>query len=181
MLVAEVVAQHTDKKLDFGGWDGDEIVNVWARELRVLITARDVDADTKIEDEDDNSSPMSGTTAIPTVTGDAGLPAAPIPHASYDSDDSLTGYASPSSRSASPTQSELEEVEQDPTLRVGVKKIPRPVYLIQLGELVRNTSGLKSDETEQEADKVEMALNCGEQLIRQKQNYGVELGTLQEV
>ncbi|KAG1859114.1 hypothetical protein C8R48DRAFT_674099 [Suillus tomentosus] len=46
------------------------------------------------------------------------------------------GYASPtSSRSVSPTPSELDEMKKDPILRVGVKKIPRPVYLAQLGEM----------------------------------------------
>jgi telomere length regulation protein len=101
-------------------------------------------------------------------------------NAGFDSDDSLTGYASPtSSRSASPTPSELEEIEQDPTLRVGIKKIPRPVYLAQLGELVRSTSGVQNNDNNQEADKIEMALDCGEELIRKKQYYGVELGMLQ--
>jgi telomere length regulation protein len=96
-----------------------------------------------------------------------------------DSDDeSLQGYASEenSDRAPSPTPSELEEIEKDPTLNVGVKKIPKPVYLAQLGELVRSTSaGLKSAEND-EPDKIEMALNCGEDLIRRKRNFGMELG-----
>jgi telomere length regulation protein len=196
MLVAEVVAHRAGKKLDFGDWDGDDTGKPWARELRLLITARDVDADIEVEDEadDEEQSPLSteaesvGLKEIFTEGAhqhSEGVKVSPGPkpvvstaNAGYDSDDSLTGYASSSSRSTSPTPSELEEIEHDPTLRVGIKKIPRPVYLVQLGELVRSTSGLKSNESEQEADKIEMALNCGEELVRKKQGYGVELGML---
>ncbi|OBZ75699.1 DNA replication checkpoint protein tel2 [Grifola frondosa] len=98
------------------------------------------------------------------------------PVSGYDSDDSLTGYASPSSsRSASPTPSELEEIERDPTLRVGIKKVPRPVYLAQLGEMVRSTSGLKGGDEDMEARKIEVALEVAEELIRRKSGYGTEL------
>lgn len=93
-------------------------------------------------------------------------------------DDSVQGYSSEedSDRAPSPTPSELEEIEKDPTLNVGVKKIPKPVYLAQLGQLVRSTNvGLKSAEND-EPDKIEMALNCGEELIRRKRNFGMELG-----
>jgi telomere length regulation protein len=194
MLVAEIVAHYANKNLDFGNWDGEDSAKPWARELRQLITARDIDADTKIEDEDEEPTPSSSEQPVhldELFTDSARQPSdgvnvlpRPTPvmltaDAGYDSDDSLTGYASVSSRSASPTPSELEEIKHDPTLSVGIKKIPRPVYLVQLGELVRSTSGLKSDNSEQEADKIEMALNCGEELIRKKQSYGVELGKLQ--
>jgi telomere length regulation protein len=188
MLVAEVVAHRADKKLDFGDWDGDGTGKAWTRELRFLITARDIDADIDIEE------PALSSNTVDSVVKEICTDSAPQPfdnlkethrqlpivataNTGYDSDDSLTGYASPSSRSTSPTPSELEEIEHDPSLRVGVKKIPRPVYLAQLGELVRSTSGLNSNEPEQEADKMEMALNCGEELIRKKQGYGMELGT----
>jgi len=193
MLVAEVVAQRANKKLDFGTWDGDDMGKPWARELRLLITARDVDID--IEFEGEAEEPVSLSSDADVVVEEISTEGAhqhidsvkvasrlklvvSTANAGYDSDDSLTGYASLSSRSASPTPSELEEIERDPTLRVGVKKIPRPVYLVQLGELVRSTSGLKTDESEQEADKIEMALNRGEELVRKKQGYGVELGML---
>ena len=188
MLVAEVVAHHANKELNFGNWDGDDTGKPWARDLRQLITARDIDADIKIEDEDEEPVVLS-TVVLDEISANrtrhhpesVKVSSQPTPivltaDAGYDSDDSLTGYASASSRSTSPTPSELEEIEHDPTLGVGVKKIPRPVYLVQLGELVRSTSGLKSDNSEQEADKIEMALNCGEELIRKKQSYGVELG-----
>jgi telomere length regulation protein len=67
-------------------------------------------------------------------------------------------------------------MEKDPTLNVGIRKIPRPVYLSQLGELVRSTTaGLKSGENE-EPQKIEMALGCGEELIRRKRAFGSELG-----
>jgi len=193
MLVAEVVAQRADKHLDFGGWDGDDAGKLWARELRLLITTRDIDADIdvdiKIEGQNEIPALFSSALAVPLAeistagaclqSDGANVSSRPIPvtlaDVDFDSDDSLTGYASTSSRSTSPTPSELEEVERDPTLRIGIKKISRPVYLVQLGELVRRTSGLKSDDTEQEADKIEMALNCGEELIRKKQGYGMEL------
>lgn len=188
MLVAEVVAHLSDKKLDFGDWDGDGMGKSWTRELRFLITARDIDAD--IDMEEPVLLPNTADSVIEEICTDSArqpsdnlkeayrqLPVVATANAGYDSDDSLTGYASPSSRSTSPTPSELEEIEHDPSLRVGVKKIPRPVYLAQLGELVRSTSGLNSNEPEQEADKMEMALNCGEELIRKKQGYGMELGT----
>lgn len=197
MLVAETVAHRAGKKLNFGDWDGGDNGKPWARELRLLIGARDIDVCIDIEDETENEEPASlsnkaediGLKKISTKgarqhsavvkTTPRRKPVLSTARAAYDSDDSLTGYASASSRSTSPTHSELEEIERDPTLCVGIKKIPHPVYLVQLGELVRGTTGLKSDESKQEADKIEMALNSGEELIRKKHNYGVELGTLQ--
>jgi telomere length regulation protein len=182
MLVAEIVAERVGKKLDFGDWEGDDAGKPWAREIRQLVAARDLDADDSIDVK----------TEIGNIEG-RGIEETPSPSASkdtepsrsqpialgtgYDSDDSLTGYASPSSsRSSSPTPSELDEIAKDPTLGVGVKKIPRPVYLAQLGEMVRSTGGLKADDDNQEADKIEMALNCAEELIRKKRTYGTELG-----
>jgi telomere length regulation protein len=101
------------------------------------------------------------------------------PSDGHDSDDSLTGYASPpSSRTPSPTPSELAEIERDPTLRVGRAKISRPVYLAQLGEMIRGTSGLKTDQENQEAEKIEIALDVAEELIRRRRGYGTELGRL---
>lgn len=191
MLVAEVVAQRTGKTLQFDDWDGDEYNKPWARQVRQLINIRDVDAqdlDIEIDEEPSDTNDTEFTEEIVTegakqqvgtTQGTKPKPVITRAAVDYDSDDSLTGYASPSSsRSASPTPSELEEIEHDPTLGVGKKKIPRPVYLVQLGELVRSTSGTKSNEADQEADKIAMALDCGEDLIRRKRAYGVELGML---
>lgn len=181
MLVAEVVAQMTNKKLAFGDWDGDDSGKPWCRQMRKLIKARDIDADIVILETNLREVHVDATTSETPVTEAAS--AAPekatfiTPETGYDSDDSLTGYASPdSSRSASPTPSELEEFEKDPTLNVGVKKVPRPVYLAQLGDLVRGTGMKLGSDEPQEVDKMEMALNCGEELIRKKRGYGTELG-----
>lgn len=185
MLVAEVVASRVGKNLNFDDWEGDDDDRVWARHLRQLCSQRDIDFEPLHEDDtvqandgepshDLTAEVMSMTAARQGSVAGTGMLARRI--ADYDSDDSLTGYASPSSsRSPSPTPSELQEIEKDPTLRVGQKKIPRPVYLAQLGELVRN-SGVGSSEQDQEADKIEMAMNTGEELIRRKRDYGTELG-----
>jgi telomere length regulation protein len=93
----------------------------------------------------------------------------------HDSDDSLTGYASQSS-SRSPSPSELAEIERDPTLRVGRTKVSPPVYLAQLGEMIRGPSGLKTDQENQEAERIEIALDVAEELIRRRRGYGTELG-----
>lgn len=179
MLVAEVIAQMTNKKLAFGDWEGDDSGKPWCRQIRDLIKFKDVDADlTVLEDTepystiDEIKSPAFTETSTPPTKATF-----VSPEAGYDSDDSLTGYASPpSSRSASPTPSELEEIEKDPTLNVGVKKVPRPVYLAQLGDLIRGTGSKLGSNEPHEADKIEMALNCGEELIRKKRDYGTELG-----
>lgn len=182
MLVAEVVAQRAGKKLDFGDWDGDDSGKPWAREMRVLIKARDVDSNlevleiTQAEESQVEEISTVGARQKSINTEPQRAVFADIP-TGYDSDDSVTGYASPpSSRSASPTPSELDEIEKDPTLRVGIRKIPRPVYLAQLGELIRGSPGLGPKDEGHEADKIEMALNCAEELIRKKKDYGTELG-----
>lgn len=191
MLLAEIVSSRVGRSLDFGDWDGDNDGRGWAREMRELCTRRDADSQPLFEDEDDTGiheavssndgienipvqnwrlesevagSQLSGTRRI-EIGADRG----------YDSDDSLIGYASPSASSSSPTPSELLEIEQDPTLHVGAKKVPRPVYLTQLGALVRGTDGLNSEEKNHEAEKIEMALTVGEDLIRRKRDFGTEL------
>ncbi|KAF8270409.1 telomere length regulation protein-domain-containing protein [Lactarius quietus] len=159
MLVAEEAAHRTGKELDFKDWDGDDGGKPWAREVRQLFAHKDVDVqeyqlavEEIIEEEafepPDESAQISQSSATPPED--------------YDSDDSLTGYAAPSSRSPSPTLSELAEI------------VP-PVYLVQLGEMIRGTSGLKTDQESQEAEKVEIALNVAEELIRRKRGYGTEL------
>ena len=180
MLVAEEVARGAGKKLDFDDWTGEQHGRGWCRQIRALIKARDADADVDLVPDPDDGSDSARTHAENT-----GEPARPgvsgkvvIQDVGYDSDDSLTGYASPtpSSRSASPTPSELEEIEKDPSLNVGRKKVARPVYLAQLGEMVRSTSGLRSEQEDVEAQKSEVALNVAEELIRRKRAFGTELG-----
>lgn len=192
MLVAEIVASRAGKTLDFGDWDGHEDGKDWAKAVRELCSQRDVDFEASYDDgevsqahdepfsdeaEKIDSGSVSSMLDVVKATTPGNGKITIRQETKYDSDDSLSGYALPSSSlSSSPTPSELEEIEKDPTLLVGVKKIPRPVYLTQLGELVRGTSGLKSSEESQEADKIEMAINVGEDLIRRKRDYGTELG-----
>ncbi|KAI8998869.1 telomere length regulation protein-domain-containing protein [Trametes punicea] len=177
MLVAEEVARAAGKSLNFGEWDGDDQGRAWCRQLRELTQACDVDVDEQPEELETIPAPE----LQPVVEDSAPQPAKAkatmvVLTAEHDSDDSLTGYASPaSSRSPSPTPSELEEIEHDPTLRVGVKKVPRPVYLAQLGELIRPTSGLQGGDEQVTATKIEVALDVAEELIRRKSGYGTEL------
>ncbi|KAL7283187.1 hypothetical protein ACG7TL_002613 [Trametes sanguinea] len=172
MLVAEEIARAAGKSLDFGEWEGDDQGKVWCRQVRELIKACDVDAEEPAEEPEeahvDEPLPEHG---VPQPVAQ-NKPPIEIATPGYDSDDSLTGYASPvSSRSASPTPSELEEIERDPTLRVGVKKVPRPVYLAQLGELIRPTSGVQGGDEQLTATKIEVALEVAEELIRRKSGY----------
>ena len=182
MLVAEEVAHQTGKALDFKDWDGDDGGKPWARSVRQLLCGKDADAEMldddegcKLEVEEILEEVAFAPTSEPVQTS---RPVC-VPSEDPDSDDSLTGYASPpSSRSPSPTPSELAEIEKDPTLRVGRTKISRPVYLVQLGEMIRGPSGLKTGEDNQEADRIEIALDVAEELIRRKRGYGTELGRL---
>ncbi|KAH9952216.1 telomeric DNA binding protein [Amylocystis lapponica] len=181
MLVAEEVARAAGKKLDFGDWEGDQHGRSWCRQIRELVKERDVDADVAVAvgiSEPGILENQQPATDIPFKTHpEVKRPARPtVRDVEYDSDDSLTGYASPSSsRSPSPDPSELEEIENDPTLRVGHKKVVQPVYLAQLGEMVRNTSGLKAEQEDMEPQNVEVALNVADELIRRKRAYGTEL------
>ncbi|EIN07826.1 hypothetical protein PUNSTDRAFT_126727 [Punctularia strigosozonata HHB-11173 SS5] len=177
MLLAETLAQRAGKALDFGAdvWSGDE----WAARMRALTSARDVDA--PLSNEADDSDEESG--AEPVRNNAPASSAHPptsrkitVAASGYDSDDSLTGYASPpSSRSPSPTPSELEELAREPTLAVGAPKVSRPVYLLQLAELVRPTSTLKEPEPREAAERIRVALDVGEELVRRKAAYGSEL------
>ncbi|KAI9510400.1 telomere length regulation protein-domain-containing protein [Russula earlei] len=179
MLVAEEVARRTGKELDFKDWDGDDGGKPWTRSVRNLLCEKDADAEILGDDEgheiaiEEIMEEDAFESASEPVQSSPPFRARPDGH---DSDDSLTGYASlASSRSPSPTPSELAEIERDPTLRVGRTKISRPVYLAQLGEMIRGTSGLKTDQENQEADKLEVALDVSEELIRRKRGYGTEL------
>ena len=178
MLVAEEVARAAGKILDFGEWEGDDQGKQWCRQMRDLIKQCDADADSWVEPEEPTSSPrltpsVADVPEITTITHTE--PQEPLP--GYDSDDSITGYASgASSRSASPTPSELAEIEHDPSLRVGVKKVARPVYLAQLGDMVRSSAGLQRGNEQDTATKIEVVLEVAEELIRRKSGYGTELG-----
>ncbi|KAJ7632433.1 telomere length regulation protein-domain-containing protein [Roridomyces roridus] len=170
MLAAEVVAHLSGKKLDFGDWEGDEGGKAWARQVRHLLTARDLDAELVEEEVQEELDIQEIST--PGIQSSTPIP----PETAYDSDDeSLSGYVSQSSsRSNSPTPAELAEIEKDPTLGVGAKKVPRPVYLAQLGALIRPHGSLKVDENQQ-ANELEMGIDCAEELIRKKKGYGTEL------
>lgn len=189
MLVAEEVARASGKTLDFGGWDGNGESREWFRQLRDLVEKKDADANMEEVSEvaPTKTQPAEVLPAATTLGASdnekRAQPAkqtASVAQSGYDSDDSLTGYISSpsSSRSPSPTPSELAEIEKDPTLNVGQPKIVRPVYLAQLGEMIRPTTGVRSDVEQGEVERQEMALNVGEELIRRKRAYGTELGRL---
>jgi telomere length regulation protein len=184
MLTAEVIADLCNKKLNFDDWDGDDSEKPWCRDLRQLLKARDVDANVNFLDNEEGSVIVEEiSTPLPTTFTSVGegqrATFVPKP-GGYDSDDSMIGYASPpSSRSGSPSPSELAEIEKDPTLNVGIKKVPRPVYLAQLGDLFRGSGPNVNANDPHDADKIEMALNTAEELIRKKRGYGTELGRIE--
>lgn len=202
MAVAEEVAKLSGRKLEFGGWEGEKDGRTWIRQLRELIKARDadvVDAPPKAE-EANAARPSAQSPLLPThrkpheeqvgakrdaMARDDKNGTRPIIHPRSrepdSDDDSLVGYDSEPcpSRGPSPTLSELDEIEKDPTLRTGGglkkgKKLVRPVYLVSLGELLRPSAA----EGDEEVRKIEMALTYGEELIRRKRDFGTELGTL---
>ncbi|TFY50283.1 hypothetical protein EVG20_g11611, partial [Dentipellis fragilis] len=184
MLVAEELARRTGKKLDFDDWEGDDDGKAWARAARALTTETDANAEVVSREAELSEGGQEGAAAPLDVEDlltegiiEPNKPTLTLADAdAVDSDDELVGYAFPSSsRTPSPTPSELREIEADPTLRVGKMKIARPVYLAQLGEMIRSTSGLKSEYENQEADKHEMALAVADELIRRKAGYGTEL------
>ncbi|KAF8985620.1 telomere length regulation protein-domain-containing protein [Cyathus striatus] len=174
MLTAEVVANFSGKTLNFKDWEGDDLDRQWARDLRKLIERRDVDADIaeKIQQNSDTdiSVPEQAVEDL-LISKKPSLSS----HQESDSDDSVTGYTSrDSSRSVSPTPTDLDELEREPTLNVGIKKVSRPAYLVQLGQLLRGASKNEMDKPH-EADEQEVALSCAEALIRKKRDYGTEL------
>lgn len=172
MLVAEEVAQRSGRKLDFKIWDGDGGGKDWARRIRRLITTRDIDSDSIL--------PLQAKKAQPDHSPGISVPRASsgvvhISNATEDSDDSLEAYAdssASSSRPPSPTMSEIEEQERDATLRnPGKKRINNPVYLIDLGRLLK-----AEKEGPEQAESIEIGLRCAAGLIRRKEGYGNELG-----
>lgn len=68
--------------------------------------------------------------------------------------------------------SELAEQERDATLRnPGKKRINKPVYLVDLGRLLKFEK-----EGPEQAESIEIGLRCAAGLIRRKEGYGSELG-----
>jgi len=179
MLVAEELAARTGRKLAFPGWDGDGECREWCRAVRELITQRDIDAvDNAASVEPSQDSVRSAGAAShvdanePIEVSDRHADTRPP-----DSDDeSLVGFDSDDeSRSGSPDPEFLAEVAKDPSLSVGANKRPRhPVYLMELGSLLRDAP--KPDKEDETADKVDVALECAEELIRRKEGFGFELG-----
>lgn len=183
MAVAEYVAKLSKRKLDFGDWDGDTQGRPWIRDIRALLDQPDGSVEDLMPDSDDeneNDSPLRTTDdyLASSSPSESQRPPKARQIRVYDSDDSLSAYASSSSssRAPSPTPEELEEIEKDPTLRSGgglnKNKVTRPVYLADLGELLRPTKAGEQDEYE----KLEMGLEHAEDLIRRKKDYGTELG-----
>ncbi|KAF8333991.1 telomere length regulation protein-domain-containing protein [Cantharellus anzutake] len=176
MALAEYLAELSGRTLQFGDWDGDKDGRDWIRQLRVLVRSPDVLAqhhndEMNVGDQLDELNPRD---LIPVERKDASH----IIFKAADSDDeSVVGYGSSpsSSRPPSPTPSELDEIENDPTLRVGgglsKQRIVRPVYLVTLGELLRPSKAQEEDQFQ----KLQMALTHGEELIRRKKDYGTEL------
>lgn len=201
MLVGETVASKAGKTLQFDGWEGDEPGRAWCRTLRTLIVGRDIDVAPSAEDEvadpidgqapaETRSTPTDSRTPKPSPAARNRKPASDTTKnpplitvlSGDESDDSLEGYASDtSSRAPSPTQSELDDIEKDPTLVVQPKKAQKPVYLVQLGEMIRGHTGLQAPDGNEEAQKLEVALDAAEDLIRRKRDYGSELGKLLSV
>ena len=182
MLVAEEVARACGKELDFGDWDGEGQGREWCRGIRQLTKQKDADAslDDVIADVKTARQDAKPATKEQRPSGpDVSTPPSATNHEADSDDESLQGYDSDAASSAptSPrfTAAELDEIEKDPSLNIGRKKIPRPVYLGQLGQLVRPSGGVKSQEDEQAVERMQMALDVGEELIRRKRGYGTEL------
>ncbi|KAI3610448.1 telomeric dna binding protein [Moniliophthora roreri] len=169
MLVAEIVAERAGKKLAFGCWEGD----AWAERVRGLINEK-----LNVEEEDEEEVIEETKPEAEKEKTNAPVKQDTNPDADSD-DDSLLGYPSSpaSSRSASPTPSELDEIAQDPALNVGKKKVVSPVYLAQLGAMLRGPIGLTDggSNASEEADKIDIALSAAEELIRRKKGFGTEL------
>jgi len=181
-------------RLQFPGWDDDGDGQTWARRMRNFLQARDFDATAM----DLPNGTESAETSIVT-NGSPGeyaefhppLHRVTIHEEEADSDDSLEGYASDSSSSrSSPVVSRppldpgskvdgpsdlrptIEEINADPTLLNPLqKRIQRPVYLLDLGRL------LKVDkEGNEQFESIQIALSAAAPLIRRKSSWGLELG-----
>ncbi|KAH8833556.1 telomere length regulation protein-domain-containing protein [Flagelloscypha sp. PMI_526] len=152
MLAAEVVAHSCMRKLEFGGWEGEDEARVWARGVRLLLGKRDADA----------QEPEGLTDTLP-----AGREA--------DEDPIQIGHSSNESFRSNSYSDDDTAIEQEPTLVAGKKKIARPVYLLQLGEMLRGPVGMEQETPEVEADKMDVALASAAELIRRKEGFGSEI------
>jgi telomere length regulation protein len=166
LLVAEVVAKKSGRQLSFGGWEGEDISQLWAKSTEILIGASLHVFATPDTNPVDYNSQFDSSKVMSTpedVTG--------------DSDDSMTGYASDASSTNSfPSPTEVSAMEKDTSLRSGLKKkVVKPVFISQLLDYLRITSASSSD-SQEVYEKVEIAMSSCEDLIRRKRNYGSELG-----
>ncbi|KAF8629489.1 hypothetical protein AX15_003407 [Amanita polypyramis BW_CC] len=176
MLVAEVLSSLAGKGITFDVWEGTDEARLWARHVRELIEAQNTGAAIASDQRMGGVGLEKGIAQSESHTQDTRFSSGPIVliNEGFDSDDSITGYAS-SSRSPSPTVSELGKIEKEPSLSIGINKIPRPVYLSQLGELLRSQSDGEENGQPPASDKVEMALGIAETLIYRKKGLGTEL------
>lgn len=199
MLTAELVAEIVGSKLQFPGWEDEGDGQEWGRRMRNLLQARDVDA-TIIPPQPSTSSHTSEATQGDHKVDAPSLSENVAPHQPHgrvtirendsDSDDSLEGYASSthsSSRAPSPVSQNnaanarggrpsnsaptIDEINADPTLLNPLrKKIQKPVYLLDLGRLLK----VDKDGNEQ-SESIQVALDAAASLIRKKAGWGLEL------
>jgi len=199
MLIRDqIVAKMVGSKLQFPGWEDEGDGQMWARQMRRYLQARDADA-MELSAEDSSYRPGDtshvDTTAQLSSAGTAPPSRVTIRDDASDSDDSLEGYASESpssSRTPSPPpltgkedalssgkgksiesfRPTIEEINKDPTLLNPLqKRIHKPVYLLDLGRL------LKVDkEGNEKFESIQVALSTAASLIRKKANWGLELG-----
>ncbi|KAJ3905134.1 telomere length regulation protein-domain-containing protein [Lentinula edodes] len=57
----------------------------------------------------------------------------------------------------------------------------QPREIAQLGAMLRSMGGMAKDNPSEDADRIEVALNHAEELIRKKKDYGTELGVLDPI
>lgn len=177
MLVAEILSSLAGKVLTFDVWNGEDEARLWALRVRKLIEVHDANATrTSVQGTDASDFEEEISQSDPRIH-DIHLANDPIMHIDdgFDSDDSVNGYA-PSVSSRSPTSTELAEIEKEPVLSLGIKKILRPLYLSQLGAFLRSQTDGGQNGQYSAADNVEMALDSAEDLIRSKKFFGSELG-----
>jgi telomere length regulation protein len=176
MLVAEVLSSLAEKVLAFDVWDGEDETRLWAHRVRELIKGHanangtNVQGANIVDYEEEITQPEPQVQDIIPAASNQIL----LTDDGFDSDDSMTGYAP--SLSPLATSSELAEVEKEPVLSFGIKRISRPLYLSQLGALLRSRDDNGQSGQSSAADNVEMALNSAEDLIRRKRDFGSELG-----
>lgn len=181
--------------MKFPGWDEEGEDKEWPRSMRSLVEDRDSAANLT-----ELTMAEKGTEAIPIITQKDHDKTPSLPRGitvvddEEDSDDSLQGYASsfdsqfsssdlPAVTAARTKESikskvgttitpTVEEINDDPTLlNPSRKKIQKPIYLLDLGKL------LKVDkEGDEQCESIRMALQSAAGLIRKKAGWGLELG-----